>query len=264
MDRRIDEVADVLDAAARKATAVPQLSGRGLELTLEEAYRAQAALIERRLARGERRVGMKLGFTSRAKMRQMGVDDLIWGRLTDGMAAPDGAELDPARYVHPRVEPEVAFLLGRDLAADASPAEALAALDGVAPALEVIDSRYADFRFSLADVVADNASSSTFVVGPWSPPGTDVANRGLVMTFDGRAVQVGTTAAILGHPLRSLSAAARLAAAAGEPLRAGSVVMAGGATAAEALRPGVRVRVDIAGLGAAGFTVGADDEQEDE
>ena len=168
----------------------------------------------------------------------MGVSDMIWGRLTDGMIVEDGAPIRLKDYVHPRVEPEVAFLLKAGLAGNVTPLQALSAVEAIAPAMEIIDSRYENFKFSLTDVVADNASSSGFVTGQWHKPDFDFSNLGLVMTFNGKPVQIGSTAAILGHPLRSLVAAARFAQAAGEPLQAGWIVMAGGATAAEALSAG--------------------------
>ena len=132
---------------------------------------------------------------------------------------------------------------------------ALAAVDGVASAMEIIDSRYKNFKFSLEDVVADNASSSSFVVGPWCRPDSNLDNLGMVMEFNGRPVQIGSSAAILGHPVRSLVAAARLTSEAGEKLEAGWIVMAGGATAAEALRPGINVRNTVEGLGSVSFNV---------
>jgi 2-oxo-3-hexenedioate decarboxylase len=159
------------------------------------------------------------------------------------------------RYVHPRVEPEVAFLLHTPLAASVTPPAALAAVAAVAPALEIIDSRYRDFRFSLTDVVADNSSSSSFVIGPWASPTTDISNLGMILSIDGVARQIGSSAAILGHPIRSLVAAARLAAAAGEPLQAGDIVMAGGATAAEALAPGQHIRLEASRIGRVEFFV---------
>lgn len=198
---------------------------------------------------------MKMGFTSRAKMIQMGLDDLIWGRLTDAMVVEDGEEISLANYVHPRVEPEIAFLLKRPLTFPCTAADALAAVDGVAPAMEIIDSRYRNFKFSLEDVIADNASSSSFVVGPWHKPDSDLDNLGMVVEFNGRPVQIGSSAAILGQPVRSLVAAARLTAEAGETLEAGWIVMAGGATAAEALRPGVHVRNEVQNLGSVAFSV---------
>jgi 2-oxo-3-hexenedioate decarboxylase len=251
---QIELIAAQLDDAARHAREVEQFDPRG-ERSLADAYEIQRASIARRIERGERRVGVKMGFTSRAKMVQMGLSDVIWGRLTSGMQIEEGTAIDFARYVHPRVEPEIAFVLKRELAADVSGPEALAAVEAIAPALEIIDSRYRDFKFTLPEVIADNASSSGFVVGPWCSPKVDFSNLGLTLDVDGRPVQIGSTAALLGHPLRSLVAAARLSAQAGEPLQAGWIVMAGGATPAEWIKRGQHVRVDMEGLGHAGFHV---------
>lgn len=250
----LDAMAERLDDAAVNARAIAQFSAR-TSYSLADAYRVQRLVVARRLRRGERRCGMKMGFTSRAKMAQMGISDMCWGRLTDGMIVEDGGEVALPRYVHPRVEPEIAFLLADELSFPCTAAEALAAVDGVAPAMEIIDSRYRDFRFSLEDVVADNASSAGFVVGPWSPPDRGLDNLGMLLEFDLRPVQIGSSAAILGHPARSLVAAARLAAEAEETLQPGWIVMAGGATAAEALRPGAHVRNVVEGLGGVSFSV---------
>ncbi|MEG8220509.1 4-oxalocrotonate decarboxylase [Sphingobium sp. LB126] len=250
----LNAIAQRLDEAAMSATAISQLD---TPLTLEDAYQVQAASIALRYGRGERRVGIKMGFTSRAKMAQMGIDEMIWGRLTDAMLIDDGGTIDISRYVHPRVEPEIAFILSAPLAGRVSPAAALAAVGGVAPALEIIDSRYKNFKFSLTDVIADNSSSSSFVVGPWSSPTSDISNLGFVLEIDGVAKQIGSSAAILGHPIRSLVAAARLAFESGEPLQAGDIVMAGGATAAEALAAGQHVRLRVQRLGRAEFHMGS-------
>lgn len=243
-------IAARLDEAAVKARAVAQLPE---PLSLDDAYAVQAALLQCRYDRGERRIGVKMGFTSRAKMAQMGVDEMIWGRLTDGMLVEDGGDIDIARYVHPRAEPEIAFLLKAPLAGRVSMTEAMAAVAAVAPAIEIIDSRYENFRFSLTDVVADNSSSSGVVLGPWCDPATDVANLGMVVEIDGRPALIGSSAAILGHPARSLVAAARLVALRGERLEAGDIVLAGAATAAEALKPGQRLRLSVERLGEVGF-----------
>ena len=250
----IAKLAKTVDDAARKARAIPQLS-ENTKYALDDAYDIQAAAIQRRLDRGEKRNGMKMGFTSRAKMIQMGLNDMIWGRLTDRMVVEDGGTISLKNYVHPRVEPEIAFLLKRPLGYPCTAADALAAVDGVAPAMEIIDSRYKNFKFSLEDVVADNASSSSFVVGPWHRPDTDLDNLGMVMEFNGRPVQIGSSAAILGQPVRSLVSAARLTTEAGERLEAGWIVMAGGATAAEALRSGIHVRNTVQGMGSVAFSV---------
>ncbi len=248
------KLAQQLDDAACSATAMSQLSGSAT-ISVEEAYEIQRLSMERRYERGEKLIGLKLGFTSRAKMVQMGVADMIWGRLTDQMMIEDGGEVSLSNYVHPRVEPEIAFLLKRPLAGDVNMAEAQAAIEAIAPAMELIDSRYENFKFNLSDVVADNCSSSGFVVGAWRKPVTDISNLGMLLEFDGRFVQTGSSAAILGNPLRSLVNAARLAATADMQLETGWIIFAGSSTAAEALAPGVHARTVVQDLGTADLSV---------
>ena len=250
--RDLNALAGQLDSAALNAQAVPQLG----ELALDEAYEIQSLSLARRYARGERRIGVKMGFTSRAKMIQMGVSDMIWGRLTDRMLVDAGGILSIGKFVHPRVEPEVAFLLKRPLSGRVDPMTAMAAVAGIAPALEIIDSRYENFKFSLTDVVADNSSSSALVIGAWADPHEDFSNLGMVLEIDGGVRQIGSSAGILGNPINSLVAAARLVALRGETLEAGDVVMAGGATAAESLQEGQFIKLQVERLGAVSFSVG--------
>lgn len=257
----LPRLAALLDDAQRSVSAVSQLSAEHA-LNVGDAYAIQARLIEHRVARGECVIGVKLGFTSRSKALQMGVHDVIFGRLTDRMLIEDGGAVDLSRFVHPRIEPEVAFLLGRPLRGGGSGEHALGALEAVAPAMELIDSRYRDFRFNLADVVADNCSSAGLVLGPWRRCELDLDNRGVLLELDGRPVQIGSTSAILGHPLRALTTAARLAEAVGLELQPGWIVLAGAATAAEALRPGVHVRTVIEGLGSVSAVIGAGESQD--
>lgn len=248
-------LAVLLDQAMREAQAVDRLTA-STELSLDDAYAIQRKSIALRLGRGEIPAGVKMGFTSRSKMRQMGVDEMIWGRLTDGMRIEDGGEVSLDRYIHPRVEPEIAFVMKRRVAGDVSPAEAMAAVDAVCPAIELIDSRYRDFKFTHADVVADNCSSAGFVLGAWALPRA-VDNLGVVLEIDGRAAKIGSTAAILGDPARALAAAIRLGTGDGVPVEAGTVIMAGAATEAVHLRPGCHVRLRMQDLGRAGFTASA-------
>ena len=250
----INKLAETVDNAALNARSIKQLS-ETTPITVDEGYAIQAASFGRRLARGEKQVGVKMGFTSRAKMIQMGLSDLVWGRLSDRMLIEDGTEIDIKNYVHPRVEPELAFLLKKPLEGVVTVTEAMSAVEAVAPAMEIIDSRYRNFKFSLADVVADNSSSSGFVLGAWQTPNVDLSNLGMVLEFNGRPVQIGSSAAILGQPIRSLAAASRLSTDAGRPLEAGWVIMAGGATAAEALEPGLFVRNVVQELGFVSFSV---------
>ncbi len=251
---KIDQLAASLDSAVLEAKAMTPLS-RHEDLTVEQAYRIQRAALARRLGRGEKIVGLKMGFTSAAKMLQMGVDDQISGWLTDAMQIDNGAVMSLASRIHPRCEPEVAFLLKRSLPADVSEQAAFDAIASVAPAIEIIDSRFEQFKFSLTDVIADNASSSSFVLGPWMACPADLAKHDVHLSIDGKVCQSGSSSDILGNPLRSLVAAARLAAQAGMPLQAGWIVLAGAATPAEALQPGMDVRAVIQGMGAVGFSV---------
>ncbi|MQY09734.1 2-keto-4-pentenoate hydratase [Actinomadura macrotermitis] len=243
----VKAAAATLDRAARDITAIPRLTDAE-PFDVAAAYKIQRAGIRLRTARGEHIAGVKMGFTSRAKMVQMGVDDLIWGLLTDAMLIESA--VDTSGLIHPRIEPEIAFLIGREVR---SVAGVEAAVDGVAVGYEVLDSRYQDFKFTLPDVIADNASASGFGVGSWHAP-RDIANVGLLMEIDGRTVATGSSAAILGDPYRSLRAAARLALEAGIALEPGMVVLAGAATAAIPLPAGAHVRVTGAGLGSVEVT----------
>lgn len=248
------QLAASADEAAHTATAIGQFTHEH-DIDPDDGYAIQARSIEHRLERGEQLVGVKMGLTSKAKMVQVGVDEVIWGRLTDAMRVADGATLSLANYVHPRLEPEIAFLMGAPLGGAISAAEARAAVAAVAPAAEIIDSRFENFQFSLPDVIADNSSSSGFIVGDWSAPDTPIDNLGMVLERDGRPVEVGSSAAILGDPIRSLVEASRMVAGAGMSLEPGWIVLAGGATAAVPLRVGDSLRVVVERLGTVHLSV---------
>lgn len=255
----IDELAGRLDAAVRNGAAIPQLSEEQ-PLTLEQAYAVQRAGAALRVDRGDPVVGVKLGFTSEAKARQMGVSDVIIGHLTASTEVADGDAVDLTTMVHPRVEPEVAFRLGQALTGETT--DPLAAVAEVAPALEIIDSRYADFRFSLEDVVADNASAARFVIGAWQPFADrrdSVSDAAVTLAFDGQTREQGSTSAILGDALNAVAAAQRMASRHDLPLPAGSVILAGAATAAVAMEPGALVEATVAGLGRVTVRTGGDD-----
>ncbi|WP_456610801.1 2-keto-4-pentenoate hydratase [Blastococcus sp. SYSU DS0619] len=225
---------------------------RNAEATdVDAAYAVQEALVARRLDRGAVQVGWKLGFTSLAKMAQMGVSDVIVGRLTSDMLVPDGGSVDLSRFIHARVEPEVAYRLARDVSPDEPVDDILSAVDAVAPALEIIDSRYQDFRFTLADVVADNTSAAGFVIGPWTSlrDAGELGGLPVSLIVDGEVAETGSTDAILGHPLKALPALADMALRRGLRLRAGQVILAGAATAAVPLTPGSGVVGRVTGLG---------------
>ncbi|WP_050475441.1 2-keto-4-pentenoate hydratase [Pannonibacter phragmitetus] len=243
-----DARAEILDQAALMARPVARLSPE-TPLSVDVAYAVQERLVARRLARGERIAGLKLGLTSETKMKQVGVREVILGRLTDAMQHDEGSSIDLGRLIHPRIEPEIAFLLRRPLPPDPSQAEVQVCVEAVAPALEIIDSRYEGFRFDLGDVIADNASSAGFVLGRLHPPETDTGDIAITLALSGEVRETGSSAAILGRPLNALAAAARIAAARGISTSPGDIVLAGAATAAVPLSARTRVIADFGPLG---------------
>ncbi|MFK7970997.1 MAG: 2-keto-4-pentenoate hydratase [Bacteroidia bacterium] len=244
----LTQLASRIDTAAMEGNAIPQLT-LDSSFDISEAYDIQTLSLARRYDRGESFVGVKLGFTSKAKRIQMGVDDLIWGRLTDSMQVSDAGEFDSSNSVHPRIEPEVAFILKKSINKPLNLAEASDYIEAIAPALEIIDSRYQNFKFSLEDVVADNCSSSGFVLGGFHAPDTDVSNRGILLHINGKLIHTGSTAAILGNPMRALPEISRLCMAYGQELPAGSIILAGAATAAVHIHPGDHIMAEVEALG---------------
>ncbi|MFZ3555088.1 2-keto-4-pentenoate hydratase [Streptomyces sp. BH055] len=242
----LDALAERLDDAAFKRADTPSIED-DVELSVADAYAVQQRLLERRLERGESFTGVKLGFTSRAKMEQMGVSDVIVGRLTDAMAYDDGDAVDLSSFIHPKVEPEVAFRLAADIDLDDSDGiDIEAAVDAVAPAMEIIDSRYRDFRFTYADVIADNTSAAAYVLGAWQP--LQDVNDLEVRLETPATTATGSTAAILGAPVQALHALLDMCRRYRIPLRAGDVILAGAATAAVPFTEGT-TQCDVAGLG---------------
>lgn len=254
MAQSIDQLASLLDQASFSAKAVPQIV-LSQKISLSEAYAIQAASLGKRYARGEQATGFKLGFTSKAKMEQMGVHEIIWGRLTDKMELKPGEDLQKEAFIHPRVEPEIAFLISERIDRVITLEEAPQFLSGVAGALEIIDSRYENFKFSLEDVVADNCSSAAYIIGDWMAPDTPFAAREITLKINGESVQEGNSNAILGNPLASLVELARILSENGEAIEAGTVVLAGAATSAVYLKSGDKVEGLFEGMGSVQLTV---------
>jgi len=240
----VDRLAKELDEALLGRREIAPLGKTHGDFDLEMAYRIQERGIALRLARGEKIVGYKMGLTSAAKRAQMSLGLPIYGVLTDAMRVEGSLRVGDG--VHPKVEPEIAFVTGRQLSGHLSRSEAFAALQGVAPALEILDSRFTGFKyFSLPDVVADDCSSWKFVLGPVQDP-RDTGGLAMRMSVDGRLAQEADSNAISGHPLESLVQLVELLP---HPLPAGSIVLAGAATVAEALRPGMEIALEVERLG---------------
>lgn len=250
----LKELSVILDEAAVNANPAKQLSIDN-PITLDEAYEIQRLAIDHRIARGQALIGLKMGFTSVAKMEQMGVHDMIWGRLTQDMWIDNGGSTSLAKYIHPRAEPEVCFRISKDIHGEVELADLDEYVDAIAPAIEIIDSRFENFKFSLEDVVADNCSSSGVVIGEWRAPSRDIGNLDMRLLFDDEEVASGSSNDILGDPWKSLQAATRLAAQYNEPIKKGHIIMAGAATAAVFLKPGIKVKATVEGMADVTFSV---------
>ncbi len=254
MSKRINELAKLVDDGANHARAIEQLSSQ-TPITLVEAYAIQKASIDRRISRGEKLVGLKMGFTSKAKMEQMGVHELIWGRLTDKMQIQSGKTLDLNKFIHPRAEPEIAFLIAEDVPEDQDLESIGKYIEAVAPAIEIIDSRYKNFKFSLEDVVADNCSSAGFVLGEWSPFTGDLKDLCIDLIVNEECKHEGSSNAILGNPLLSLLDAVRLGFKYNEPVKKGMIILAGAATPAEYIKLNDQIETNVDRLGKVNLTV---------
>lgn len=229
------EIAAELAAAARARTPVEPLTERIAGFDVDDAYAVQELGVAERLRTGARRVGWKVGLTSAAMQRQLGVDQPDRGPLLDDMEVADGGSVALTGLIAPRVEGELAFRLARDLAGPGVDVrDALAATAIVQPALEVVDSRIAGWRVALADTVADHASCARFATGGpgRAPSELDLAALELTLAVDGEPVERGLGSAVLGHPARALAWLANALAEKGEALRAGDVVLAGAVHAA--------------------------------
>ncbi|MBE1533751.1 2-keto-4-pentenoate hydratase [Actinomadura algeriensis] len=222
------------------------------DLDLETAYRVQDEVLRRKAAEGRRVVGVKLGLTSAPKQERMGIDSPLTAWLTDDMPLPPGAPLRVDGLIHPRVEPEIVFVMGERLAGPGvTAASALAAVARVGAGLEVIDSRYTDFKFALPDVVADNASSARYLVGDlWRDPAElDLAAEPCRLDIDGEEVDSATGAAVQGHPAEALALAANTLARRGIAIEPGWIVLTGGLTDAVFAVPGRTITAAFANLG---------------
>jgi 2-oxo-3-hexenedioate decarboxylase len=247
-----DSVARELAAAERGRREITRFTLAWEDLDLEAAYRIQGAGIRARITAGRHRVGVKLGLTSVAKQRQMGVSAPLVGILTDDMALVLGEPLHVDELIHPRVEPEIAFVMGADLVGPGATADdARAAVATVHAGIEVIDSRYRDFDFRLADVVADNASSARFVIDPvgLDPAGLDLVAEAVALSIDGGNPATATGAAVMGDPYAALALAANDLAGRADRIRAGEIVLSGALTDARTILPGQIASVAFTRLG---------------
>jgi 2-keto-4-pentenoate hydratase len=242
------ELADQLLRAERDRIPVPPLTSHSA-LDVADAYQVQAINIGRRRADGDRIAGRKVGLTSLAMQRQLGVDEPDFGFILDSMLIADGGALDVAELIDPRVEAEIAFRLGADIGGDVTDNEARAAIAEVFLSLEVIDSRIANWKITLPDTIADNASSARMVAAPpTSVALSELPKVEVTLTEDGRESASGVGAAVLGDPIRAVVWLARMLAGFGETLHAGELILAGAVHASVPLRSGVVVAATAPGF----------------
>jgi 2-keto-4-pentenoate hydratase len=221
-------------------------------MTLEDAYAIQLLQIEERLAGGRVVKGHKVGLTSAAMQRLLGVDEPDYGHLLDDFFYLEHAPIPLDRFLQPRIEPEVAFVLARPLRGPGvTVSEAIAAVDFVLPALEIVDSRIEAWKIGLLDTIADNASSGAVVLGSTPTPVGEVDLRlaGAVMTRNGTVVGTGAGGAVLGSPITSLVWLANTVGARGVTLEAGHVILPGSVCAMVPVAAGDAVTAIFAGLG---------------
>jgi 2-keto-4-pentenoate hydratase len=226
---------------------------------VDGAYKVQEINTRFWVEQGRRIVGRKAGLTAKAVQAQLGVDQPDFGVLFDDMEIADGGNLDPARAIQPKAEAEIAFVLGKDLPSpDTTVDDVAAAVATVHAAIEIVDSRIADWKIAFADTVADNGSSAFYVLAKEGKPlpGLDIWSAGMVMEINGQIVSLGAGAAALGHPLNAAAWLARTLTKRGEPLKAGDVLLAGALGPMVTMTPGDHVRAVVGGVGEVSFTYG--------
>lgn len=252
MMEKVQQAAERLWEAGR--SGVPCQPVRDLigELELSAAYQAQEINTERRLSEGYRLVGRKIGLTARSVQQQLGVNQPDYGMLFDDMDVRLGEEIPFARVSQPRIEAEIAFVIGRDLDSERlTSADVLAAVEYAVAALEIVGSRVANWDISICDTIADNASSGLFVLGDQPRKLSDIDARlcGMVMERRGVPVSLGAGVACLGSPVASALWLAKVMAAAGRPLCRGDIVLTGALGPVVPIEPGDAVTARINGLG---------------
>jgi 2-oxo-3-hexenedioate decarboxylase len=248
----IAELAAHLEGAQLEAHDVVKITDAHPDMDWSDAYDIQDEIRRRKEARGDRTVGLKAGLTSFAKMKQMGVDEPCFGFVSASMARPEGGEIRVGELIHPKVEAEICVVTKAPLRGPGCHVGAvMAAIDFVLPAVEVIDSRYRDFKFDLKSVIADNTSAARFVVGGRSRDveALDLRTLGIVLEKNGQIAALAAGAAVLGHPAAAVAMMANHLGRRGQEIPAGSFIMTGGVTEAIAVAAGDHVVARFQDLG---------------
>src|ERR1022692_333175 len=249
----VAQLADRLWQAEINHSPISPITDTDPGLAIDDAYAIQTFNIERRVAAGRVLRGRKVGLTSRPMQELLGVSEPDFGVLLDDMFVEDGDEIPLETLLQPRIEAEMAFVIGRDLAGPGvTTSNALTAIAGVLPALEIVDSRIADWRIALVDTVSDNASSGKLVIGGKLTPVTEFDLRlgGMVLTRNGALIDTGAGAAALGNPARCVAWLANKLATFGAALHRDDIVLPGALHRMGPVQPGDVFRAEFAHLGA--------------
>ncbi len=251
-EQSIEKAAKDLYVAEKERRPIRQFTEQYEGIAPDDAYRIQLSLIELKKKDGAKVVGKKIGLTSTAMQKMLSVDSPDYGHILDGMVLQDGAQFPAKDLIQPRIEPEIAFILDKDLKGPGvTTVQVLAATAFVLPALEIIDSRFESWKIKLSDTIADNASSARIVLGetPRRVDQVDLRLIGMVMEKNGEVVQTGAGAAALGHPANAVAWLANVVGEFGVTLKAGEVIMPGALCAAADVAPGDTIRANFDGLG---------------
>jgi 2-keto-4-pentenoate hydratase len=246
------ELATALADAERTRVPMSPLTTAHPGIDVVDSYEIQLINIRQRIAGGARVIGHKVGLSSEAMQKMMGVDEPDYGHLLGDMEVFEDVPVNTAKYLFPRVEVEVGFILAEDLpGAGCTEDDVLAATAAYAPSIELIDTRIKDWKIALCDTIADNASSAGYVLGPErvSPKDIDITGIDAVLTRNGEVVAEGRSDAVLGNPVTAVAWLARKVDSFGVRLRAGDIVLPGSCTRAIDVRPGDAFVADFAGLG---------------
>ncbi|MBS8263987.1 2-keto-4-pentenoate hydratase [Mesobacillus boroniphilus] len=257
MNATIENIADTLLEAEKSKSAIPPLTAQYENLNVTDAYNVQLEVLKRKLSQGRTVIGKKVGLTSVAMQKMLGVDEPDYGHLLDDMKVENGATVKVSDLLSPKIEAEIGFILGEDLKGpNVTFLDVLMATKSLVPTLEIIDSRIADWKIGLIDTVADNGSSAMVVVGEQMTDinGIDLRSVGMTLSKNGEMVATGSGAAALGHPAHAIAWLANKLHEFGITLKAGELILPGALSAAIAVEAGDTVSAQFGPAGSVSVT----------
>lgn len=257
MNSVVEQIADTLLEAERSKQAVPPITSQYSDLNVTEAYKVQLEILKRKLSDGRTVIGKKVGLTSQAMQKMLGVNEPDYGHLLDDMKIPHNGKVKVSDLLSPKIEAEIGFILGEDLQGpNVTFLDVLMATKYVVPTLEIIDSRIADWKIGLVDTVADNGSSALVVVGEQMTEiaGIDLRSVGMILSKNGEMVATGSGAAALGHPAHAVAWLANKLHEFGISLKAGELILPGALSAAVAVKEGDTITAQFGPVGSVTVT----------